>query len=196
MKERNFSFLAYKRCIRANIGNSPTTNYSSKTNCRRRDFLFYACLVELVQHAALSRQRLRVRTPQQVPTLSLKCTPPKVQTRYINQWRPTEATVGHKLRGVVCGSHRYCHGTTVDLRKSKRSTYVVKSGQRCAAGNLLPLSFLLQIFSYKFVERNCSWITYKLPTTSGCSQVVWRLIWDQEFGSSILSTPTRKFDFL
>lgn len=138
----------------------------------------------LISGIGLTHCPLKAETMGSIPisgtNVIVKCVkPPKVQTRYINQWRPTEATVGHKLRGVVCGSHRYCRGTTADLRKSKRSTYVVKSGQRCAAGNLLPLSFLFQIFSHKIL---LSGIVVRLLINYHrvCGVMVARDIWDVE----------------
>ena len=67
-----------------------------------------------------------------------------VATRRSQFWDNKRAWYAH---------HRYCRGTGADLQ-SKSS--VVKR-IKCAAGNLLPLSFLFTKFSRtKFVERECS----------------------------------------
>ena len=63
-------------------------------------------------------------------------------------------------RGVCRSTTGNSHLPTTDLQ-SKSS--VVKR-IKCAAGNLLPLSFLChEIFVRKIVERGCNTITYKIP---------------------------------
>ena len=78
-------------------------------------------------------------------------------------------------RGVCRSTTGGAEPPTTDLRKSKRSTYVVKSGQRCVAGNLLLLSFL-----FKFSRTNLLrgivvrlLINYHRVVAKLVSRVVW-----------------------
>ena len=69
-------------------------------------------------------------------------------------------------RGVCRSTTGNSQLPTTDLQ-SKSS--VVKR-TKCAAGNLLLLSFLFTKFSrVKFVERKCSSITYKIPSSMWCN---------------------------
>lgn len=97
-----------------------------------------------------SASRLQVRVLCHLPILLIIQAPPKVQTRYINQWRPTEATIGHKLRGVVCGPI----GTVVVLPptfgRAKVPPMSLKAGKDVRLTTYCPFPF----YFHKFFTRN------------------------------------------